>query len=336
MKFTQDKKQAILTYMLEKIEQGSEQLSKSVADTFNVNQNTIHTYVNQLVAENKIRRIQRGQYELVSTDTIYQLSRESGHLDSDLFAYEAYLQPHLKTFEKNVQDIWAYALTEMTNNVMDHSRAERLTVIIRQNCLKTAIILQDDGVGIFEKIKHHFGLSTLDEAIQELFKGKLTTDSENHSGEGIFFTSKLMDEFVILSSGKIFAVNKFDSSRLAESGSPDGKGTTVLLALSNHTKKTVTEIFDAYSDPDCRFTKTLIPLKHMFETAPVSRSQARRVCNRLDQFQEIEIDFKDIEWIGQGFAHELFVVFAKKHPDITLLPVNMKETVEKMVKHVTD
>ena len=335
MKFTKEKKQAILTYILEKIEQGDEQLSKNVAEALDVNQNTVHNYLNELVAENKIRRIQRGRYELVSTNTVYRLNRADGDLNSDMFAYETCLKPHLNTFEKNVQDIWEYALTEMTNNVMDHSQADHLTILVRQNCWKTTILLTDDGVGIFEKIKQHFGFATLDEAIQELFKGKLTTDSDNHSGEGIFFTSKLMDEFVILSSSKIFAVNKFDSSHLSEADVFGGKGTAVLLALSNHTKKIVGEVFDAYSDPNCRFTKTLIPLKHMFEASPVSRSQARRVCNRLDQFEEIEIDFADIEWIGQGFAHELFVVFAKKHPDIVLLPVNMSDAVAKMVRHVS-
>lgn len=334
MKFTQDKKQAIFTYILEKTEQGCEQLSKTVSDAFGINQNTVHTYINQLCDENKICRVQRGQYELVSTEWAYQLKRAKGELDSDLVAYDNCLKPHIDTFPKNVKDIWAYAITEMTNNVMDHSEADSLTILIRQNHLKTTVLLQDDGIGIFEKIARHFGFSSLDEAIQELFKGKLTTDSQNHSGEGIFFTSKLMDEFVILSSGKIFAVNKFDSSRLLESDFAQKTGTAVLLSLSNHSKKIASEVFDAYSDPECRFTKTVIPLKHMFESSPVSRSQARRVCNRLDQFEEIEIDFADIEWVGQGFAHELFVVFGNKHSHIKLQPINMNETVTKMYKHV--
>ena len=32
----------------------------------------------------------------------------------------------------------------------------------------------------------------------ELSKGKLTTDSANHSGEGIFFTSRMFDVFLSL------------------------------------------------------------------------------------------------------------------------------------------
>ena len=268
---------------------------------------------------------------MVGSDCVYELRRDKGELDSDLLAYEQCVKPHLSAFSENVQNIWAYAITEMTNNVMDHSNAQTLSVLVRQNHIKTTVMLKDDGVGIFEKIKQHFCLSSLDEAIQELFKGKLTTDAEHHSGEGIFFTSKLMDEFVILSDGKIFEVNKFDDSRLLNT--VQANGTAVFMTLSNHTKKTAAEVFDAYSDRNYQFSKTLIPLKHMFDASPVSRSQARRVYNRLEQFQEVEIDFAGIEWIGQGFAHELFVVFAKKHPDIQLSPLNMNDAVLKMYKH---
>jgi hypothetical protein len=44
-------------------------------------------------------------------------------------------------------------------------------------------------------------LSLLDErhAITELSKGKLTTDSERHTGEGIFLSSRTVDDFTILS-----------------------------------------------------------------------------------------------------------------------------------------
>lgn len=89
-----------------------------------------------------------------------------------------------------------------------------------------------------------------------------------------------------------------------------------------------------FSDIDNGFTKTQIPIRNMFETYPVSRSQAKRLCHRFDKFQEIELDFKDISEIGQGFAHELFVVFQKQHPDIKLLPINISNDVSNMINHV--
>ena len=61
-----------------------------------------------------------------------------------------------------------------------------------------------------------------------------------------------------------------------------------------------------YANVDSGFTKTKIPMKNIFDTSPVSRSQAKRVCNRLKKFQEVVIDFEGLQWMGQAFAHQLF------------------------------
>ena len=51
-------------------------------------------------------------------------------------------------------------------------------------------------------------------------------------------------------------------------------------------------------------------------------------------FKEVELDFEGIDEIGQGFAHEIFVVFQNQHPEVSLLPLNMSPDVEKMIQHV--
>ena len=38
--------------------------------------------------------------------------------------------------------------------------------------------------------------------------------------------------------------------------------------------------------------------------------------------------------MGQGFAHQVFVVFRREHPNISLVPINMNEPVTKMYNHV--
>ena len=78
-----------------------------------------------------------------------------------------------------------------------------------------------------------------------------------------------------------------------------------------------------------------IPLKNMFDPSPVSRSQAKQVCNQLNGFQKVEFDFDEVSWMGQGFAHQIFVVFQNKHPEMKLIPINMNESVEKMYRHAT-
>ncbi len=334
MKISEERKQQIIIYLLEKIYQKHESISKTVMEAFDINQNTVHGYINQLVDEGVIRRVKRGQYELISNVYEHTITKGEKAMVDDTIAYTRYLSPLIQKFESNVQHIWNYTLSEMMNNVIDHANAEKVNIIVEQNYLSTTVIIVDDGIGIFQKIKEYFNLETLDEAIGELFKGKLTTDAKNHSGEGIFFSSKMMDDFFIVSSGKIFTTNKYDNTRIIDMASENTKGTIVLMKLSNYTNKEVKEVFDLYANVDGGFIRTRIPVKNFFETSPVSRSQAKRVCNRLEKFKEVILDFDGVDWVGQAFAHQLFVVFAKEHPDITLHPENMNQDILKMYNHV--
>ena len=333
MKFSAEKKQSIVLYLLEKITDDSKSLSKVVSETFGISQNTVHTYLKELLEDNIIKKGKRGKYELVTKQYHYAFKRSEGDLDTDIHAYDVCLERHINMLPENVQHIWSYAFSEMVNNVMDHSEAENMQVIVAQNFLRTHVLIIDDGVGIFEKIKNHFALSSLDEAICELFKGKLTTDELNHSGEGIFFTSKMMDTFLITSSEKIFTTSKYNNENIVDMDE-SLPGTCVFMALSNFTHKTAREVFDLYSNDEGAFHRTRIPLKNIFDSAPVSRSQAKRICNRLDKFEEAIVDFDDISWMGQGFAHQLFVVYKNSHPNINLIPINMNESVTNMYNHV--
>ncbi|MBE7025366.1 MAG: DUF4325 domain-containing protein [Ruminococcaceae bacterium] len=336
MKFDAEKKNAIIQYIIEKIAEKSDRLVSSVQETFGINESTVHSYIKKLLQGEVIRKIKRGEYELISQETTFVLDRNNGDLDDDSHAYSGYLKTLIADLGENVKGIWEYTFSEMINNVIDHSQAERAVVIVSRNHFETVVTIADDGIGIFEKIKNHFNLDSYDDAVCELFKGKLTTDETRHSGEGIFFSSKIMDGFLIASSGKLFTVNKYDDSRTLDLPEfSNEKGTVVIMALSNHSKKQAKEIFDEYSDEDSRFVKTKLPLKNIFETSPVSRSQARRICNQLSKFEEVILDFDKVEWMGQGFAHQIFVVFQNEYPGIKLSPVNMNESIKKMYNHVT-
>ena len=72
----------------------------------------------------------------------------------------------------------------------------------------------------------------------------------------------------------------------------------------------------------------------MFDSSPISRSQARRVLNGLEKFEEIVLDFEEVSWMGQGFAHQIFVLYRENNPQLTITPINMNEDVTKMYNHV--
>ena len=83
------------------------------------------------------------------------------------------------------------------------------------------------------------------------------------------------------------------------------------------------------------FSKTIIKAKLLqYENESlVSRSQAKRLLTRLNEFKEAVIDFEGIKIVGQGFADEIFRVFSIRHPDIKISYINAASDVEFMIKH---
>lgn len=56
--------------------------------------------------------------------------------------------------------------------------------------------------------------------------------------------------------------------------------------------------------------------------------------SRLEEFKEVIFDFSEIDFMGQGFADEIFRVFQNRHPDIVLTVNNANEEVAGMIQHV--
>lgn len=334
MKFSEDKKRAIKMYIVEKIANSTPNITKQVAEIFNISRNTVNAYMTQLQENGIIRKIQKNQYELVTEIHKFRVWRSKNELTSETAVFEKCIKPYILQCTPEARAIWDYASNEMLNNVIDHSDADRLDVIVKRNFYSTTVMLIDDGVGIFEKLKNYFNLESLDAARCELFKGKLTTNAQMHSGEGIFFTSRVMDTFLIISSGKIFSTNKYNSDVLLDAPVGIRKGTAVYMSLNNHTHRQLAEVFKCYADVENGFDKTTIPLKNIFDDAPVSRSQAKRICYRLENFAEVTFDFAGINWVGQAFAHQIFVLYQREHPTMRLKAVNMCENVYAMYQHV--
>ena len=80
---------------------------------------------------------------------------------------------------------------------------------------------------------------------------------------------------------------------------------------------------------------TAIHIAHIFPaTGPIARSETRRIASMVVENQDVTLDFSGVVSIGQGFTHELFVVFRRDHPDIHFSCVNMSKPVESMIARV--
>lgn len=241
--------------------------------------------------------------------------------------------PIVRDLPENVRDIWRYGFTEMINNAIDHSGANKITVWVVRNALYTQAWVADDGEGIFNKIQKALDLYDPREAILELAKGKFTTDPVNHSGEGIFFSSKVFDLFDIR-SGSLHFMHEDGLDDMLIAHPKNAPGTLVVMRLMNDSTRITKAIFDKFAVPEeYTFAKTIVPVRlGQYEGEKlVSRSQAKRLIFRFEKFKTVILDFTGIEEIGQPFSDEVFRVFQNAHRDTKLVPVNMTPAVKDMV-----
>lgn len=330
----------VKNYILGLIKSGRKDYVKATIDCFNISKSSVYNYVKQMEIDGLIEKNQNTY--ILKTNTYHYFLKNDGTLGEDRI-YNQFISQHIQ-FKKNVNSIWNYAFTEMMNNAIEHSEADNISVSIYQNCLDTKIFIIDDGIGIFKNIQRFMKESknetiSLRECVSLLFAGKFTTAKQYHTGEGIFFTSHVMDEFIIYSDDNFFTRNNFKSSQV-EDGNLHSfmqmeKGTLVSMTISNNSKKILSEVFNTFAPVDEGFIKTTIPVAHMFAGGnPVSRSEARRLLECIVLFNDIVLDFSGVEEIGQGFAHELFVLGKQKYPHIKLRTIKTCKTVEDMIKRV--
>jgi len=247
------------------------------------------------------------------------------------------VRPLLHEMPVNVMSICEYGINEMVNNVIDHSEGIKAEIHLDQSAARVSFLVIDNGIGIFNKIQRDLHLGEPRQAILELSKGKLTTDPSRHTGEGIFFVSRMFDDFIVYSEGLFFSPNDTGVEMLPDSVI-EGGGTTVSMGISTLSNRTLRDIFDHYTSDDFEYTfsKTDVPVElATFEDENlVSRSQARRLLARFHEFDEVSLDFRNVDSIGQAFADEIFRVYARNNPDIEIITVNTNEQIEKMIRRV--
>ena len=212
--------------------------------------------------------------------------------------WEKDIKKHFTGVPKNVWNIWIYGFLEMFNNAIEHSHGDTIRVTIEDDSIFKTAIIADNGIGIFNNIKSKFNLMDERDAVLELVKGKRTTDKTRHSGQGIFFTSKVFEDFMIISNGITFVTGV---SRNIFTETENGKfSTAICMRLANSSDL-------------------------------VSRSQARRVLAGLELFKVVILDFNDVPYIGQAFADEIFRVFANMNPNIDIMADNVNPDVKYMI-----
>lgn len=311
-------------------------IAQKIAEHFSVSRMTATRHLQRLVVSGQL--VKTGK----TFDTQYFLAAEydkklNVQIDASLDEYElfkVYFVPSLKLLPSNQFELLEYVMTELINNAKDHSEGRRLQVEVKKIANGSKVVIQDDGVGVFCQLTKKLHLQDLQAGLLAMTKGRVTTDPENHTGEGIYFSSRVVDIFQMEANGIRYIKNNAEDDWFYESIAPK-KGTKIILTVFTNCQRELAEVFRAYTNPETmQFEKTevLIQLAKFENERFVSRSQAKRILKNLEKFSKVILDFRDIKTVGQGFVDEVFRVYQNKHPEVSISYRNANENVLFMIE----
>lgn len=326
----------VRSYILENVEAHPRDIAKVTADHFDITRQGVNKHLRNLVKEGALLiegNTRQAVYKLCPISTWSRAYRIQPGLAEDVVWRED-VAPHLGQLPENVMSICHLGFTEMFNNAIDHSGGSLISVHVTKTATSAEMWVIDNGIGIFRKIQNALGLLDERHAVLELSKGKLTTDPARHSGEGIFFSSRMFDQFAIISGGTHFSHDFGQPEEwILERNNPSGS-TSVFMKINNHTARTTQQVYREYSSgDDLGFSKTVVPVRlaQYGDDRLISRSQAKRLLARVDRFRTVLLDFEGVASIGQAFADEIFRVFRSQHPSMDLYAIHANTDVQDMI-----
>jgi anti-sigma regulatory factor (Ser/Thr protein kinase)/DNA-binding transcriptional ArsR family regulator len=332
------RKDEIQSFILENVENHAQDIIPLTAKHFNVTKSAISQHIRTLLQSDLLEASGKGRNRLFTLKETLHVFEEkiTPELQEDQI-WSTKLKPLLPELKENVINICHYGFTEIFNNAIDHSTSKKALISLKFDARKVSLNVVDFGIGIFKKIQNGFQLQDERQALLELAKGKLTTDPSNHSGEGIFFTSRVFDDFSIY-SGELFFSHATENNDWLISAKVPLKGTMVSMTISRSSERTLQNVFNLYAGEasDYSFNKTIVALTlSQYEGEQlVSRSQAKRILNRVEKFKEVVLDFSKVDFIGRAFADEIFRVYQNQHPDIQFVCINANKDIEGLIQGI--
>lgn len=329
----------IVHFILQELDADPGSIVARTAEQFSISRQAVLKRIQQLVASGVINAEgnTKARKYAIATRPVATITLPTAGLEEDI-VYRKHVRPYLGELPDNIERICIYGFTEILNNAIDHSLSEQVSIVVSRTPSVVDFRICDSGIGIFRKIKQSLNLIDERHSLIELTKGKLTTDRSRHSGQGIFFTSRVFDHFSIQSGNLNFWHRARHDDWLTEDRTATWQGTCVQMWICVNSQTRLRDVFDKYAVPESEgFTKTHIPLRlAQSGEALVSRSQAKRILARIDEFEAVLLDFQEVPVIGQAFADEIFRVFRSNNPNVRVDWIHANKEVSSMIRRALE
>ena len=333
----QEKTENIRSFLAQAVRQGEREIVQAAVSHFGITRQAVNRHLASMIAQGILEASGKTRGRIYALKTLVERSTTvaiSQHPAEDR-VWREHFSALVSKLPENVRTICCHGFTEMFNNAVDHSEGKTITAQLSLTYAAARMTVSDDGIGIFTKIKNALNLANEREAILELTKGKVTTDPARHTGEGIFFTSRMFDSFSI-SSDRLYLSHMVPDDDWRVADRSVSAGTIVQMEIASGSSRTTREVFDRYTStldtPTFDKARVSVALLCMEGESIVSRSQAKRLLTGFDRFKEVVLDFEGVKDIGQAFSDEVFRVFRNQHPGIRINWTRANAQVERMIQ----
>ena len=294
----------------------------------------MHTLINdkKVVAHGKTR----DRFYELRPQVNYNITIPINNKFSTQLVLSKNILPHIASLPKNLVEIIQFSITALLNNISDHSKATKLYLKLYLTYDDFHMVINDNGKGIFGHISSILNLDSIQCAVLELAKGRVTTDEENHSGDELNTVIHLFDEAVIESNG-IFLKYINKTSSFSSGSSLQQKGTRIHLKINPDSKRTCGKTFKKLFDIEHRYTSIPVSILRRNKNEQInSRNQAKTILSNINNIRKIKFDFNNVDLIGPAFADELIRGLNKKEKAIEVQWINSNEMIDIMMSHAVE
>ncbi len=332
-----DQAKKIRAFILRAVKKHPTDIVAVTTKHFDITRTTAHRHLTTLINERKIiksgvtRNIKYYPTSTINREFTYKITKQLNEFNVATEDFEEVFNK----LSNQIEDICFYGFTEMFNNAIDHSQGSKIIASTEWGDNYIRITIIDNGIGVFKNVSDYFHLDDIRESILQLSKGKMTTYPSDHTGEGIFFSSRAFDVFEIYANDLHYYRDNREDDWGLNSIETANFGSKVVMTIFADSQKNLTNLFKEYQDEESlAFDRTdiLVELSRIGEERLISRSQAKRILRNLEKFHRVTLDFAGVRLVGQGFADEIFRVFANKNKDIIINYINASDDVKFMIE----
>lgn len=326
----------IRSFLLEEAQAASCSLGARAAARFGISRQAVHAHLVGLVREGLIEGSGRTRARTYRLATLADLRIEVP-LDEPVDEESIWVEraaAALEDVQANVLEIARFGLTECLRNAADHSGSVEASVRVRRTAVAVEISVADRGEGIFRRLD---GADPLRAAL-DLVKGGRSTDPQARSGRGFGSVARAVDTFSVWSGHHLLRRESRGGREAWSLSELEGRvrGTTVSMRIRTASRRTLADslVRATIDGPGGARPRVVIPVRlaSRAEQSPTSRASARRLLERLETAGEVVLDFSGISAVGPAFADEVFRVFRREHPEVSLARVGASAAVERALR----